>query len=234
MKNLVQIEQNGVRVLTTSQLAEVYGVDKQLIVNNFNRNRSRYVEGKHFIALYGAQKNNFFNQHQIDLGSKNAKSVYLWTEKGAWFHAKSLNTDQAWDAYEKLVDDYYVKQQQVKILSEREQLLATMKLSLEMAEEFTVVKKDVDELKDKIDKQMTLDYGQQLALSAAKNRRVEKLWDELPYNEFHDTKRKLHAQAWKDLKFAFGVASYRDIRQKDFQEAVNYVNAWRPRMILAQ
>ena len=29
------------------------------------------------------------------------------TEKGAWLHAKSLNTDQAWEAYESLVDDYY-------------------------------------------------------------------------------------------------------------------------------
>ena len=34
--------------------------------------------------------------------------------KGAWLHAKSLNTDQAWDAYEMLVDEYYnVKQTQI-------------------------------------------------------------------------------------------------------------------------
>lgn len=106
-KELKLIEQEGNRVLTTSQLAESYGTDKQLIINNFNRNKDRYKEGKHFIALENQVKNDFINQHQIDLGSKKAKTLYLWTEKGAWLHAKSLNTDEAWDAYEILVDEYY-------------------------------------------------------------------------------------------------------------------------------
>lgn len=232
MNNLQVVTSNDQRVLTTSQLAEVYGVDKQLIINNFNRNRSRYTEGKHFIALYGAQKNNFINQHQIDLGSKNAKSLYLWTEKGAWFHAKSLNTDQAWDAYEMLVDDYYKKIEQVKVLTEREQLLASMKLTIEMSEEFGTIKKDVDELKDKIDNRMTLDYGQQRALNNVKKNRVYQLWNDGIFNpELIDTKPKAFAAIGRDLKDAFAVNSYRDIRQKDFDEAVNFLKYWRPRLV---
>jgi hypothetical protein len=101
------IEQCSRRVLTTTQLADAYGADKQIIINNFNRNKDRYKQDKHFIALEGQEKQEFINQHQIDLGSKNAKVLYLWTEKGAWLHAKSLNTDEAWDAYEMLVDSYY-------------------------------------------------------------------------------------------------------------------------------
>lgn len=107
MNELQVIEQNNQRVLTTGQLAESYGAEKQLIINNFNRNKERYKEGKHFIALRGDEKNQFINLNQIELGSKNAKTLYLWTEKGAWLHAKSLNTDKAWDAYEMLVDEYY-------------------------------------------------------------------------------------------------------------------------------
>ena len=79
------VEQAGQRVLTTAQLAESYGTDKQIIINNFNRNKERYKEGKHFVALEGREKNNFINQHQIDLGSKNAKTLYLWTQKGRLF-----------------------------------------------------------------------------------------------------------------------------------------------------
>lgn len=105
--NLSIIEQNNQRVLTTSQLAESYGTDNKVISNNFNRNKSRYKEGKHFIPLTGDEKKDFINLHQIEDGSKNAQTLYLWTEKGAWMHAKSLNTDEAWDAYEMLVDDYY-------------------------------------------------------------------------------------------------------------------------------
>ncbi|MFB7142042.1 ORF6N domain-containing protein [Gottfriedia sp. NPDC056225] len=113
MNNLQVINQNGLRVLTTAQLAESYGTDKQQIVNNFNRNKDRYMEAKHYFALQGVEKNQFIDLNQIELGSKKAQTLYLWTERGAWLHAKSLNTDEAWNAYEMLVDEYYNIKQNV-------------------------------------------------------------------------------------------------------------------------
>lgn len=121
MNQLLAIEYSGQRVLTTAQLAEAFGTAVQIITNNFNRNRARYTEGKHYYGLTGEQKHEFLNQNQIDLGSKKAAVVYLWAEKGAWMHAKSLNTDQAWEAYETLVDDYYrVKQASLPPMSPAE------------------------------------------------------------------------------------------------------------------
>ncbi|MFP7288027.1 ORF6N domain-containing protein [Shouchella clausii] len=106
MSDLTVIERDGQRVLTTNQLAEVYGTESERITKNFNRNRTRYKMGKHFIMLEGLELRMFKTTCQIDLPLKLNK-LYLWTEKGAWMHAKSLNTDEAWDAYEALVDDYY-------------------------------------------------------------------------------------------------------------------------------
>lgn len=112
--NLSIIEKNNQRVLTTAQLAESYGTNNRRISENFKRNINRFKEGKHFYSLQGKEKRDFINHTQIEDGSKNAQTLYLWTEKGAWLHAKSLNTDQAWDAYEMLVDEYYnVKQTQI-------------------------------------------------------------------------------------------------------------------------
>lgn len=104
--NLVVIELRGKRVLTTAQLAEKYEADTERIVKNYNRNKDRYTEGKHFILLEGQELRDFRAKGQIDL-SQNINKLYLWTEKGAWLHAKSLNTDKAWEAYELLVDEYY-------------------------------------------------------------------------------------------------------------------------------
>ncbi|WP_394549066.1 ORF6C domain-containing protein [Priestia aryabhattai] len=110
--------------------------------------------------------------------------------------------------------------------------MASLKLSMEAAEEIPVIKQDVLELKNQVNNQMTIDYGQQATILAAKNKRVEKLWgDNLVNIEIFDTKRKLYAQAWRDLKLAFGVASYRDIRRKDYQEAMSYLTGWLPRAI---
>lgn len=158
---LQTIEQNGQRVLTTNQLAESYGADKQLITNNFNRNKDRYKEGKHFISLQGQEKNVFIDRHQIDLGSKNAQILYLWTEKGAWLHAKSLNTDKAWDAYEMLVDDYYsIKQTEIdtSLLSPELQIMNNMLKSLAKQElESKAIKQEQEEIKHRLDNIDSLD-----------------------------------------------------------------------------
>ena len=88
------MEVNGTRVLTTAQLAECYGTKVQIVTNNFNRNKQRYEEGKHYIKLSGSAKHEFCNLNQIDVGS-NATNYYLWTERGALLHAKSLGTNKA-------------------------------------------------------------------------------------------------------------------------------------------
>ena len=124
MKNELQIiERENQRVLTTAQISEEYGTDNQVITNNFNRNKERYVEGKHYYALKSDSKREFLNLTQIDLGSaKNSKSLYLWTEKGALLHAKSLGTDKAWEVYDYLVESYFNKKEQLQNIISKEDL----------------------------------------------------------------------------------------------------------------
>lgn len=151
---LMVIEQNGQRVLTTQQLAEAYGTDVKTISNNFNRNKDRYKPNKHYFLLEGDELRQFKAIHQFDEQLKFATKLYLWTEKGAWLHAKSLNTDEAWEAYERLVDEYYsVKENAINIQMLSPQLQALVSLELrqkQLEQELAVVKKEADEAKQKI------------------------------------------------------------------------------------
>lgn len=115
MNKLIPTNFQGQRILTTSQLAESYETDEKRISENFSRNQDHYTDGKHFFILQG-EKLKYFKSKYSNCGiAQNVNKLYLWTEKGAWLHAKSLNTDKAWEAYEMLVDDYYaVKQLQPK------------------------------------------------------------------------------------------------------------------------
>lgn len=79
MNEIKVIENNGQRVLTTAQIAELYETDSKVISNNFNRNKGRYIEGKHYYCLTGDVKREFVNRHQIEDGSK-ATNFYLWTD----------------------------------------------------------------------------------------------------------------------------------------------------------
>lgn len=128
--NIQVIEMQGVRVLTTAQLAECYGTEPQIITNNFNRNKERYEEGKHYIRLTGAEKREFCNLNQIDVGTK-AANFYLWTERGALLHAKSLNTDKAWEVYGELVETYFRAQKAQTALQNLSPQLQAM-ISLEV------------------------------------------------------------------------------------------------------
>ncbi|EJS0549968.1 ORF6N domain-containing protein, partial [Escherichia coli] len=43
--------------------------------------------------------------------SPKTRSLILWTERGAARHAKMLETDQAWEVFEKLEDCYFSQKQ---------------------------------------------------------------------------------------------------------------------------
>lgn len=99
------IEVKGRRVLTTHQIAEAYKVKEVQISQNFKNNRERFIEGKHYIAISGDELKAFKNQFEkIEVVKNRTSHLYLWTEKGALLHAKSLNTDKAWEVYDYLVD----------------------------------------------------------------------------------------------------------------------------------
>lgn len=112
------IEVRGIRVLTTKQLAELYGTDPERIKLNYRYNKERYIVGKHIIPIEDAELREFKARYQFNTSFKYAKSLYLWTEKGALLHAKSLNTDKAWEVYEYLVDFYFRAKEQPPAVQE--------------------------------------------------------------------------------------------------------------------
>lgn len=78
------------RVVTTESLASGYGTTAQNITNNFNRNKIRFVEGKHYFRIEGDEVENLRNSFSSVQISSKARSLYLWTERGASRHAKML------------------------------------------------------------------------------------------------------------------------------------------------
>ena len=108
MNGLIIIENQGQRVLTTQQLAKSYGTEPRIINNNYLRNKERYTSKKHFFLIEGEELKKFkTTTPQIDESLLRVNKLYLWTEKGAMLHAKSVNTDKAWQVYDHLIDTYF-------------------------------------------------------------------------------------------------------------------------------
>lgn len=111
MNNVIRY--NEIPVLTTKQIAEAYGTNRKQISQDFNRNKNKFVEGKHYILLRGDALRAF--RLKTDL-PKNQNKLYLWTERGALYMAKMIDTDTAWEAYERLVDFYFNQKEQQQSL----------------------------------------------------------------------------------------------------------------------
>lgn len=102
------VEHKGERVLTSAQLAQVYKCEPGNIKKNFNDNKERFIEGKHYFKLEGEDLRELKNRvTNSDLVGKNANILYLWTRRGASRHCKMLGTDEAWEMFDSLEENYF-------------------------------------------------------------------------------------------------------------------------------
>lgn len=103
------ISHKKIPCITTELLASLYGTDTNNIKVNYTRNADRFIEGKHFFKLMGDDLKILrvtLSNSQNPVSPKT-RSLILWTERGAARHAKMLETDQAWEVFEKLEDCYF-------------------------------------------------------------------------------------------------------------------------------
>lgn len=108
VNTLQPILHNQIPVITSELLAQLYGTKIKNISDNFLNNTTRFVAGKHYFKIEKNELREFKNRPEtIGLVGKNARSLILWTERGAARHAKMLETDQAWDVFERLEDCYF-------------------------------------------------------------------------------------------------------------------------------
>lgn len=222
MNNLTVTEYKDIRVLTTQQLAESYNTTDKIISNNFNRNKDRYQVGKHYILLQGEELKRFKTNPQFDEQFKHASSVYLWTEKGAFLHAKSLNTDKAWEVYDHLVDTYFrVK----KPLSAMELMELQFKAIKEVDSKVNAVEQDLQAFK----KDMPILGIEESRITSAVRKKGVKCLGGKDSNAYQDKslRQRVYSDIYSQLKREFGIDTYKAIKRSQCNLAVSFINSYR-------
>ena len=160
MNELTVLEHNSIRVMTTKQLAEAYGCRAIHIQQNFKNNRERFVEGKHYFKLEGADlkafKDSLENIESV-VGSR-APSLILWTKQGAARHSKMLGTEQAWNVFDELEESYF---NPMRNMTPEEFLLFSAQRMVEQAKAIKAANARIDKVDERLldveSKQMTID-----------------------------------------------------------------------------
>lgn len=226
------IEWGGQIVITTAQLAEVYETTPKNITNNFQRNKDRFVEGKHYFILTGDDLREFKNKTS-ERGSVKSNLMYLWTRRGASRHCKILGTDKAWEQFDYLEDNYFERKNQPKLPQTPMELL---ELHYEAIKQ---VDQKVDTLEDRFNKLeadmpvFTIDAKN--IQSAVKKKGVEVLGGK-ESNAYKDksTRTSVYADIQCMLRRNFGVRRYEEIKHRQATVAVQLVENYVPPLILQE
>lgn len=119
IKDLVPIDYAEQRVLTSAQLAKAYGCESSHIRDNFRKAKKHFTEGVDYFKVEGDALRKLRAQvedteiFRSEGGYKPSplasvtRSALLWTVKGAVRHCKMLNTDKAWEMFNKLERAYF-------------------------------------------------------------------------------------------------------------------------------
>jgi hypothetical protein len=111
MKNQVIVNGTGFavkefkdqRVVTVKEIAKVHQVPIRNVQINYERNRTRFIEGVDYFALKGKKACN-----KLFVGS-NITQINVFTESGYLMLTKSLTDDLSWQVQRELVNHYFKK-----------------------------------------------------------------------------------------------------------------------------
>jgi phage regulator Rha-like protein len=165
------------------------------------------------------------------LNSQNKEMpMYHMNKKGFTLLAMGYTGKEAMKFKEAYIDQFEKMEDELKkprVLSEREQLVAAMKLSIESAEEIAVMKEEVEmkEVRGMVENQITLDHGEQRRVQIGIASRIYELESD------KELRSPLFAELYREIRNRFGVTSYKDIKRKDMMSALNYIEAWVPRRV---
>lgn len=219
MNNLRIIEHEGIRVLTTQQLAEVYETSTENIKQNFKRNKERFNEGRDYHLLKGEQLKEFLQVTNSHLQNQSKiRSMYLWTERGANRHSKILDTDMAWKQFDILEETYF----KVKKLSPMEWVKLQNEALIEVDERVSGIETDVKELKEN----KLLNPGEYNHLGSQIKKRVRIIKEVRNLNLTSKQNSKLYSFINRDLNKYVGIHTRSQFKEKDFEKALRFINEW--------
>lgn len=216
MNQLVFID-NGQVVTDSLRIAEVFGKDHNNVLKDI-RKQLEYA-GDEFGQV------NFYQSTYINSQNKEMPKFDL-TEEAFTLVAMSYNSREAVQMKIKFIQEFKrIKEELTKprVLSEKEQLIASMKLSLVTAEEIEVIKSDMELIKHRVEEELTLNHGQQQTLYHEIKKRVESIKD-----DYEQSKREIYSQIHSHLRRAFSAPKYIFVKRKDYEDVKAWVRVWRP------
>jgi Rha family phage regulatory protein len=223
MNQLKVISLNGQLITDSRDVANMIGRDHKELL--------RTIRG--FIGVLTSaslRSSDFFISHNYEDAKGEYRPCFLLSQKGCAMVANKMTGEKGvlfTAAYVTQFENMEKSLQQPRKLNEREQLEASIKLTMLNSEDVKELKGEVGEIRNMVENQITLDHGEQRRLQIAVATRVYELETD------RAKQSKFFSGLYREIKDRCGVSSYKDVKRKELQSVLRYVESWIPKKELA-
>jgi Rha family phage regulatory protein len=169
-------------------------------------------------------------------GTREYKKYNL-SEEAFTLVAMSYVTPEAMKMKVKFIQEFkrmreYIEQNKVTPLSKDRALVTVLRTTADLVEETQALKEEQHEIR-KIVTQIDQKVEEQITLTSGEQRRLQKGVAQRVYELESDPKERsrLFRELHREIKDRFGVASYKDVKRKELQAALRYIENWVPRKV---
>ncbi|KIL80698.1 phage antirepressor N-terminal domain-containing protein [Bacillus badius] len=126
----------------------------------------------------------------------------------------------------------FMPSENVVPMSKDQALVTVLRTTADLVEDTQAIKEEQHEIRklvtqidQKVEEQITLTSGEQRRLQKAVASKVYELCDDPA------ERPSLFREIYREIKDRFAVASYKDVKQRELQSAIRYVENWIPRRV---
>lgn len=182
------------------------------------------------------QTADFFIETTYKNNNNQSYPCYLLTKKGCDMVANKMTGEKGIIFTATYVSKFEEMEQKLKNRKEEyyKNLSTEMKAILMHDLKIQDIQKDVYEVKEdiryvkKITEKTTIDYEQQETIREHVNSRATEILGGKNSKAYEKLSKKVFSLLWKEYKKYFKVNSYKNTSIKKYEDALNYINRWKP------
>ncbi|AOZ91608.1 Rha family transcriptional regulator [Paenibacillus crassostreae] len=220
MNQLLVINQGGRLLVDSREVAEMTGKRHTDLI--------RDIDGYKAVLDQNAnlRSDHFFIESSYEAGTGKSYRHFLLTKKGCDMVANKMTGEKGVLFTATYVTEFEEMEKRLN------QVVNLVGLSPELQAIFTLDKRTqaFEDRVEKLENKTTIDYGQQRELKKLGNARVVKLLGGKGSAAYRNSsiRSSVYSALWNDYQEYFGINSYNNTLNKDYESGLQYVPRWTP------
>jgi Rha family phage regulatory protein len=202
------------KTITSVEVAEMVGKDH----SNLLKDIRRYIDQSAEVKI---DLGEFFTEHMYTDANKQFRPCYLVTKKGCEFIAHKMTGVKGTEFTAKYINRFHDMEEVITTTIQKLSDKEIMRLQLTMID-------DVTERVEKLENNMTIDYGQQQVIKEKVNVTVIRHLGGKTSNAYKEMSKVVFSECNKDIQHYFNVNSRNNLPKIKFDDAIKFIESWEP------